>query len=191
MRTIIFTLLCVMSVSSYADSNCKTLSDDANALISWSGTCENGLANGIGELVYRPKKPIKTFGMVKKGNITGLHLAEEQGFGYVHLVYFNEQNGNAELIGPFYESKGALAPQIQKWADFNGKLDSQKNKPLMTYEEVLNRLKTFVAQKNEASVDFEIFKAYLEGRVRVTGEDDPPVLGAALKPSAGKPKQKK
>lgn len=178
------------STSAFANSTCKILTDDANAAISWSGNCDNGIADGIGELVYRPAKPIKTFGFVSKGNITGLHLAEELGFGFAHVIYFSE-NGEAQLIGPMYESKSKSLPQFQQWQNFNGKKDSSNKKPTMTYEEVLNSIKSFMAQKSDMSIDFPTFKAHLEGGAMVTGGDDSPVKGVSLSLGGNKSANKK
>ena len=90
--------------------------------------------------------------------------------------------GSDNINSPFHQ---------RLWIDANAEADINNKQPVITYEKALSDIKAYMAQRNEPSINFEVFKAYLEGRVRVTGQDDPPVLGAALTPSGGKAKKKK
>ena len=191
MRGVIFLLFGLMSLNAFADSSCKLKTPVT--FISWTGVCSDGYVDGIGELSYQFSQgqgevtKVKTFGKVNQGIPSGLHLAIEAGSPTVGFnSYFT--NGALEMIGVLVASNSSNQQLPLSKRFWGVKVDSSHN-DVITYEEALNKIKTFISQKGEPSIDFEVFKAYLEGRVKVTGEDDPPVLGAALKPSGGKKKK--
>lgn len=219
MKTFIILLMAAISPTVYADSNCKILREDDVPAISWNEPCLNGLADGVGELVYRPEKPIKTFGLVRKGIITGLHITTENRLDH-YVVYFRDRGSIVKFVGPAYfinKIDPNLVPQNTQWADANKPLDPNSKGQAgaayqaISYEKVLSDIKAYIAQGNEPSVSFEVFKAYLEGRVSAanatyginnnsvvaqsTGDvnkeaDDPPVVGISLSLGNTKPKKK-
>ena len=186
-KTFIFVLLCFVSIHTYADVNCKFKITDP--IIDWTGGCENGLASGIGELTYtREGIKVVTFGKFQDGHATGLQLSIYNNLAFI--AYWTRSKFNK--IGPAYsiEDLSNLPPMKRRWADSNAPPISNIQ-PDISYEEALNQTKIYIAQKSDPSIDFEVFKAYLEGRVKVMGEDDPPVLGAALKPNGSSKKKEK
>lgn len=182
MRALVFLFMTALSTSTNADVNCKFMITDP--IIDWTGTCENGLASGIGELTYtREGNKVVTFGKFKEGHATGIHLSKHNNIAFI--AYWIRSKFNT--IGPAYDASRNmtnLPPMKMRWADSNASPVSGIQ-PDISYEQVISEAKSYVKQKSEPSIDFEIFKAYLEGKVRVTGEDDPPVFGAELKPSGG------
>ena len=193
MRGLIFLLFGLMSLNAFADSSCKLKTPVT--FISWTGVCSDGYVDGIGELTYQFSQgqgkvaKVKTFGKVNQGIPSGLHLSIEAvspntGFN----TYFT--NGALKLIGVLVASTPENQHLPLSKRLWGGSVDlSFSHNDVITYDEALNKIKTFISQKGEPSIDFELYKAYLEGRVRVTGEDDAPVLGATLKPSGGKKKK--
>lgn len=180
-------LASLLSLSTYANENCKLYAEE----LSWSGACENGYANGVGELSYKQPNQgdtVKTFGKVSDGVITGLHLTVMSTYpDYLYSTFYIK--GSPKHLGPTIvtvpDSKN-LPIYKRAWTNINSQADAKGNLPDISYDEALNLIKTYLTQASDPSMSFEIFKAYLEGRVRVTGEDDPPVFGAELKPSDGK-----
>ena len=151
--------------------------------------CKDGYANGIGLLSYKFKSQnLETFGKMDNGKSTGLHLLifYEGNQTYRFVKYYID--GEESDIGPVIitGTDNMHLPLHQRlWVDGNAESDKNNKKPVITYEKALIEIKAYIAKRNEPSIDFEVFKAYLEGRVKVTGEDDPPALGVALKPSGG------
>jgi len=194
MRKLIFFIMMLISLNAYSASNCSVKGYDVQE-VNWTGECKDGIANGIGLLSYKYEMVSKEyFGKMNNGRFTGLQLwtndTEKQIFRFVK--YFKD--GKESYIGPaiITGSDNINLPLHQRlWIDSNAEPDKNNNQPIITYEKALSDIKAYIAQRNEPSIDFEVFKAYLEGRVKVTGEDDPPALGAALKPTGAKAKKKK
>lgn len=189
-------LASLLSFNVHANTNCGvklTLQD-----VSWTGECKDGYANGIGLFSYKymnkNNKLIaqETFGKIIDGKFTGLHLVTPDTEKPVYRFVKYYKNGYESAVGPTIvtgtDNMNLLLHQ-RTWADVNAEPDENNKQPVISYEKALTDIKIYIAQRNEPSVDFEVFKAYLEGRVRVEGEDDPPVLGAALKPGSGKKKK--
>lgn len=194
MKTLIFILMGLMSISAYADSNCKLKTPVT--VISWTGVCSDGYIDGIGELAYQFSNTkgeltrIQTFGKVNQGMPTGLHSSAADPSPTTQFSTYYTNNGSLKQTGILVasDSSNQHLPLSKR---FWGAEANDGNNESITYELALNKMKAYIEERNEPSIDFEVFKAYLEGRVKVTGEDDPLVLGAALKPSGGKAKKKK
>lgn len=193
MKVLIFLLLNLMSISTYANSDCKLKTPVT--FISWTGVCSDGYVDGIGELAYQFSNSegkltrIQTFGKVNQGIPTGLHSSTADPAPTTQFsTYFT--NGGLEQTGVLVasDSSNQQLPLSKRY--WGAKANDGENKSI-TYEDALNKIKTYIAHRNQPSIDFEIFKAYLEGRVKVTGEDDSPATGIALKPTGGKAKRKK
>ena len=198
MRALVFFIVMSISFNVHSATNCGVKGFNLQD-VNWTGECKNGYANGIGLLSFKFQYENEmisqeNFGKIDNGKFTGLHLwtsdTEKQTYRFVKYY----KDGKESFIGPVIvtAADNINLPLHQRlWSDSNAEPDKSNKQPIISYEKALNDIKAYVAQRNEPSIDFEIFKAYLEGRVRVTGEDDPPVLGAALKPSGGGKKKKK
>lgn len=196
----------LLSLNAHSASNCGVKNvngiKDLNLQdVNWTGECKDGYANGIGLLSFKFQYENKmlsqeNFGKMDNGKFTGLHLwcsnTEKQTYRFVKYY----KNGYENIVGPVIvtAADNINLPLHQRvWSDANAEPDINNKQPIISYEKALNDIKAYIAQRNEPnipSVDFEVFKAYLEGRVKVTGEDDSPVLGAALKPSRATKKKK-
>ncbi len=103
---------------------------------------------------------MQTFGKVNQGVPSGLHLTIE---GKSPNIRFNTYftNGALDLTGVMVATgtdNQHLPLNKRLWAVDDG---SDNNEPT-TYEVALNKIKTYISQKSEPSIDFDVFKAYLE-----------------------------
>jgi hypothetical protein len=190
MKRLIVLCISLLSIGAYADSNCGAkYVTDSNA--KWTGECVNGQAHGIGLLSFTyNNKTHETFGKFINGNWTGLHLYTNGVYKFVKYY----KNSVESIVGPAIVTGNDninLPLYKRLWADGNAEPDANNKQPVISYEKALSDIQAYIAQRNEPSVDFEIFKAYLEGRVRVTGVDDAPASGGALKPKVGGKSTKK
>jgi hypothetical protein len=166
MKALIVLLLGTLSIHANAETQCKLRTPVT--VIKWTGVCTDGYANDVGELEYQfETKPgivntIFTYGKVHQGVPTGLHLSRHrtsQSTGF--SVYFTD--GWVELINVLVASTPSnqhLPLSERPWVDQTSKLPD----PSITYQEALNKIILFIAQKNEPSIEFEQYRAYLEGK---------------------------
>lgn len=206
MRTLAYFIILLISLNAHSASNCGVKNvngvKDINLQdVNWSGECKDGYANGIGLLSFKfqYKNELlsqENFGKMDNGIFTGLHLwcSNTENQTYRFVKYYNK--GYENIIGPVIVTaadNNHLPLHQRLWSDANAEPDKNNKQPIISYEKALSDIKAYITQRNEPnipSVDFEVFKAYLEGRVKVTGEDDPPALGATLKPRGGDKKRK-
>lgn len=190
MKNLIVLFISFVSLGAHAGSTClHRLVPEVKT--NWTGECVGGYTQGVGLMTFINGDgiPQEVFGKMKNGRFTGLQLytADTSKTKLHTFVRYS-----STTMGPFAVTlpDNSHLPWSQRiWSDSNANTDANNNQPVISYEKSLSDIKAYIAQRNEPSVDFEIFKAYLEGRVRVTGEDDAPVLGRALKPNRSSKKK--
>ena len=187
MRWLIFLLINLVTSSAQANSICN-ISNSKIVVTGWTGNCNEGMADGYGVLNFRDNDPVKTqtfIGYFIKGIPSGPHINIGQESKIMVVVYFN--NGNRDDGFPtHYIDNNSRQLKLSNSVFYDDATRDSKGNPVsIPYQSVINAIYTYVSSKNYSDTEFKLFKDYLEGKVRVTGDDDPLVFGAALKPNGG------
>lgn len=194
MRLLILLLINLITSTAWANSNCKIANLDT-VVLGWTGNCTEGLADGYGILKFRDNDPVKTstyIGYFAKGVASGplIYLGHQSTLAVIQ--YFN--SGKRDDRFPYFfidVSPDASLTNLSSKVFYDDVTKDSKGNPVsIPYQSAINSISAYVSSKNTSDTEFKLFKGLLEGNVRVSGEDDPPVLGAALKPSAGSKKKK-
>ena len=148
----------LVSFNAYADSTCIARFEP-EITVNWTGECVGGYVHGVGLMRFINSSGIsrETFGRMNNGRFTGLQLYTSDTAAsniYTYVRYSNTTIAPAVVI----DAKKAYLPFSQRiWYD--SKAEPVNNEqPVISYEKALSDIKAYIAQRNEPSVDFEVFK---------------------------------